>query len=78
MLQYGASTRAALMLKRTICAYALLQGRDYATEDDLKTVAPFVLQHRLRFHPGAGDVQTAFQEFVRPHVEKLVTSSLQH
>lgn len=78
MLQYGASTRAALMLKRTISAYALLQGRDYATEDDLKAVAPFVLQHRLRFHPGAGDSQTAFQEFLRPHVEKLVLSSMHH
>lgn len=76
VLQYGASTRAAIMLKRTIAAYALVQGRDYATEDDLKTVAPFVLQHRLRFHPGAGDSKSAFQEFIKPHVEQLVTRSL--
>ncbi len=75
VLQFGASTRAAIMLKKTIGAYALLQSRDYATEDDLKTVAPYVLQHRLRFHPGAGDASGAFQEFIRPHVEKLVTSS---
>lgn len=75
VLQYGASTRAALMMKKTIAAYALLQGREYATEDDLKAVAPYVLQHRLRFHPGAGDSQAAFQEFLRPHVEKLVSSS---
>jgi MoxR-like ATPase len=76
VLQFGASTRSAIMLKKTIGAFALLQGRDYATEDDLKTVAPYVLQHRLRFHPGAGEAHGAFQEFLRPHVERLVTSSL--
>jgi MoxR-like ATPase len=62
------------MLKRSLGAYALNEGRDYVTEDDLKYLAPFVLQHRLRFHPGAGDPNEAFQELVRPHLEKLITS----
>jgi MoxR-like ATPase len=75
LLQFGASTRSAIMLKRTIAAWALIQGRDYATEDDLKFLAPYVLKHRLRFHPGAGDPDEAFQELIRPHVEKLVSSS---
>ena len=75
LLQFGASTRAALMLKRTLGGWALMQGRDYATEDDLKLLCPYVLQHRLRFHPGAGDPDLAFQELVRPHIEKLVTTS---
>ena len=28
-------------------AYALLQGRDFVTPEDIKFVAPYVLQHRL-------------------------------
>ena len=28
-------------------AYALLQERDFVTPDDIKTVAPFVMHHRL-------------------------------
>ena len=75
MLQFGASTRAAIMLKKTLSAWAILEGRDFVTEDDLKFVAPYVLQHRLRFHPGAGDANTAFQELLRPHMEKLITSA---
>ena len=27
--------------------YALLQGRDFVTPEDIKFVAPYVLQHRL-------------------------------
>jgi len=75
ILQFGASTRAALMLKNALCAWALLQERDYATEDDLKFLAPFVLQHRLRFHPGAGDPNEAFAELLKPHIEKLVNKT---
>ncbi len=76
LLQHGASTRAAIMLRRALSAWALNEGRDYVTEDDLKLLAPYVLQHRLKFHPGAGDPDEAFQELIRPHIEKLVTSSL--
>jgi MoxR-like ATPase len=75
MLQFGASTRAALMLKRALGAWALNEGRDYVTEDDLKFLSPYVLRHRLRFHPGAGDPESAFRELIRPHIEKLVRSS---
>lgn len=77
MLQHGASTRAAIMLKRALCAWAINEGRDYVSEDDLKFLAPFVLQHRLKFHPGAGDPQEAFQEFINPHIESLVRSAVQ-
>ena len=75
LLQFGASTRAAIMLKRCLGAWAINQGRDYATEDDLKFLCPFVLQHRLRFHPGAGDPEEAFAELIRPHIEKLIGAS---
>lgn len=74
LLQFGASTRSALMLKSTLCAWALIQGREYVNEDDLKFLAPYVLMHRLRFHPGAGDAKEAFDELINPHLEKLIAS----
>ncbi len=43
----GASPRAAVAMLRAAKAYALLQGRDFVTPDDVKAVAPSVLQHRL-------------------------------
>jgi len=43
----GASPRASVAMLRTAKAYALLQGRDFVTPDDIKRVTPSVLQHRL-------------------------------
>ena len=43
----GASPRAAVALLRASKAYALLQGRDFVTPDDIRFVAPSVLQHRI-------------------------------
>ncbi len=76
VLQFGASTRAAIMLERALRSWALIEGRDYVTEDDLKYLAPYVLQHRLRFHPGAGDPNEAFRDLLRPHLEELITNSV--
>jgi MoxR-like ATPase len=43
----GASPRAAVALQRCVQALAYVQGRDFALPDDVKTLAPFVLTHRL-------------------------------
>lgn len=72
-LQFGASTRAAIMLKQALAAWALIAGRNYATVDDLKLLLPNVLLHRLRFHPGAGDSTTLLSEIAAPHLEKVIT-----
>ena len=42
-----ASPRASVALLQTSKAMALLQGREFVTPEDIKMVAPFVLQHRL-------------------------------
>ncbi|MGH3446415.1 MAG: AAA family ATPase, partial [Nocardioidaceae bacterium] len=46
-LQLGASPRATLHLIRAARAHAALQARDYVIPDDLQTLAPTVLAHRL-------------------------------
>ncbi len=46
-IQYGASPRATIFLSQAARAYAFLQGRAYVTPQDIKTVAPGVLRHRI-------------------------------
>jgi MoxR-like ATPase len=41
------SPRAMLMLARVAQAHALTQGRDYATPEDIRALAPEVLAHRM-------------------------------
>jgi MoxR-like ATPase len=49
----GASPRAALALVRAAQAAAAIDGRAFATSDDVKSVAPLVLEHRLIARPEA-------------------------
>lgn len=43
----GVSPRGAVALHRASQALAFIEGRDFATDDDVKYVAPHVLSHRL-------------------------------
>lgn len=71
-VQFGASTRAALMLQAAVKSWALLQGRDHANEDDLKFMIGPVLLHRLKFHGGNADGARILREMILPHLETLV------
>jgi MoxR-like ATPase len=56
----GASPRAGLMLFRAAKALAALDGRDHALPDDVQSLAPAVLTHRLLLAPdAAGDERAA-------------------
>ena len=50
--EYGLSTRGALALVAMVKSWAMMQGRDYVTPDDLQMVTPFVCAHRLVFREG--------------------------
>ena len=43
----GVSPRGSLALMKASQAYAMLQGRDYVTPDDVQYLAPFVFSHRM-------------------------------
>lgn len=43
----GVSPRGTLALLRASQGYAMIEGRDYVVPEDIKTVAPFVLCHRM-------------------------------
>jgi len=47
LIRYGASPRATINLTQAGRAHALIQGRAYATPDDVKAIAPAVLRHRI-------------------------------
>lgn len=46
-IQYGASIRATIFLARASRAQAFLAGRSYVTPQDVKSIGPEVLRHRL-------------------------------
>jgi len=60
LIEYGASPRATIYLAQAARAYAFLRGRAYVTPQDIKTVAPDVLRHRiiLTYEAEAEDVDT--------------------
>jgi MoxR-like ATPase len=47
LIQFGASPRATLFLVRAAKGQAFLDGRGYVTPQDVKSIAPDVLRHRL-------------------------------
>jgi len=47
LIQYGASPRATLYLTLASKAHALLQGRGYVTPQDVKSIGPDILRHRV-------------------------------
>jgi MoxR-like ATPase len=46
-IRYGASPRATIFLTLAARAHAFLQGRGYVTPQDVKSIAPDVLRHRI-------------------------------
>ncbi len=47
MISYGASPRASIWLSLASRAHAFLNGRGYVTPQDVKSMAPDVLRHRI-------------------------------
>jgi MoxR-like ATPase len=47
MISFGASPRASIWLEAAARALAFLNGRGYVTPQDIKTMAPDVLRHRI-------------------------------
>jgi len=47
LIDYGASPRATIYLAQAAKVHAFLQGRAYVTPQDIKTIGPDVLRHRI-------------------------------
>jgi MoxR-like ATPase len=66
----GASPRAGLALLRVAKARALAGGREFVEPDDVKSVAPTVLAHRLILSPEARASGMDGEELVRDILER--------
>src|SRR5438876_1737410 len=53
-LALGVSTRGAMALHKSAKALALVRNREYCLPDDIKTLAPLVLSHRVLLPAGQG------------------------
>ncbi len=67
----GASPRASVALMQSAKAFALLQGRDFITPEDVKFIAPPVLQHRLTLTAEAEMEGHTPSKVVRRLIEKV-------
>lgn len=67
----GASPRASVALLQASKAFALLQGRDFIAPDDIRLVAPSVLQHRLVLNAEAEMEGITPQKAVQRLIEKV-------
>src|SRR5688572_5729951 len=63
----GVSPRGAIHLSRAARAHALVEGRDFATPDDVKAVATAVMTHRVieRRARGAGEGRQSAVQIIR-------------
>ena len=70
-LESGASPRAGAMLAGAARARAALDGRDFVIPDDVKTLAPALLRHRLILSPAAEINGRAVEEVVTGIIETI-------
>lgn len=66
----GMSPRATIALQRGAQAWAYLHSRDYVVPDDIRILAPQVIQHRLILHQGTRGEQEAL---VHDILEEILT-----
>src|SRR6187397_797232 len=73
LIEFGASPRATIALAQASRAHAFLRGRTFVTPDDVKSIAPEVLRHRvvLTFEAEAEDVDS--DEVVRRILDRVPT-----
>lgn len=66
----GASTRSGIAFIKCLKAYALVQNRNYVTEDDIKDLSHFVLDHRLIYLNKEGKA-SALKQLINTEIERL-------
>jgi MoxR-like ATPase len=74
-LQVGASPRGTLALLKLARCRAAVQGRDFATPDDVKAVAVPALAHRLTLMPELWVQRISADQIVRETLEQVPTPS---
>lgn len=71
----GASTRSGIAFLKCLRAYALVKGRTFVIEDDVKDLAHWVLDHRLIYRNKDGR-QKALDGIINKEVDRLAKLKL--
>jgi len=71
----GASTRSGIAFLKCLRAYALVKGRTYIIEDDVKDIARAVLEHRLVYRNKDGKLK-ALDGIISKETERLAKLKL--
>jgi MoxR-like ATPase len=66
----GASTRSGIAFIKCLRAYALVKGRTFVTEDDVKDIAIAVLDHRIVYKNKEGKTN-ALKSIITKEIERL-------
>lgn len=69
-ISLGASTRSGIAFLKCLRAYALVQGRTYVIEDDVKDIARQVIEHRLVYRNKEGKLK-ALDGIILKETERL-------
>src|SRR4051794_36333199 len=72
-IQVGASPRGSLALMKLSRCRAALDGRDYVTPDDVKSVAVAALAHRLTLRPELWVQRVSAEDVVRERLDTVPT-----
>lgn len=69
-ISLGASTRSGIAFLKCLRAYALVKGRTFVIEDDVKDITRYVLEHRLIYRNKDGR-QKALEGIIIKETERL-------
>lgn len=72
----GCSTRSLVLMLPALQALAALRGRDYVSADDIATLVPRVLGHRVELAPGLDDLKDVLADAMGSALEGLARSTL--
>lgn len=70
-LYLGASPRASLAILKTAKAKAAIEGRDFVTPDDIKSMCYPVLNHRIILHPDKEMEGYTEEDVIKEIIEKV-------
>jgi MoxR-like ATPase len=71
----GASTRSGIIFLKTLKAFAIVNGRNFVTEEDVANLAEVVINHRLVFRNREAQ-QNALKKIVQKEVTRLAKLKL--
>ncbi len=74
-ISLGASTRSGIAFLKCLRAYALVKGRTYVIEDDVKDIARAVLEHRLVYRNKEGKLK-ALESIINKEADRLAKLKL--